>query len=60
VDALRLMKLDREIEEMRSEAAEADRAGEAERRDTLLAQILELSKQRAGFLPAAQVSKQVN
>ena len=60
VDALRLMKLDREIEEMRSEAAEADRAGEAERRDTLLAHILELSKQRAGFLPAAQVSKQVN
>jgi len=60
VDALRLMKLDREIEEMRSEAAEADRAGEAERRDTLLAQILKLSKQRAGFLPAAQVSKQVN
>jgi DNA primase len=60
VDALRLMKLDREIEEMRSEAAEADRAGEAERRDTLLAQILELSKQRSSFLPAAQMSKQIN
>jgi DNA primase len=60
VDALRLMKLDRQIEDMRSAAAQADRAGEAERRDTLLTQILQLSKQRASFLPAAQASKQVN
>src|ERR1043165_4401208 len=60
VDALRLMKLDREIEELSSEVAEAERAGEGERRDHLSLQLLELSKQRASFVPAAQASKQVN
>jgi DNA primase len=60
VDALRLMKLDRRIDELSSEVAEAERAGEAERRDRLSLQLLELAKQRASFLPAAQVSKQVN
>jgi DNA primase len=60
VDALRLMKLDRRIDELSSEVAEAERAGEAERRDQLSLQLLELAKQRASFLPAAQVSKQVN
>src|SRR5690349_3444638 len=60
VDALRLMKLDRQIDELSSEFAEAERAGEAERRDQLSLQLLELAKQRASFLPAAQVSKQVN
>ena len=60
VDALRLMKLDRQIDELSSEVAEAERAGEAERRDQLSLQLLELSKQRASFLPPAQVSKQVN
>jgi DNA primase len=60
VDALRLMKLDRQIDELSSKVAEAERAGEAERRDRLSIQLLELSKQRASFLPAAQVSKQVN
>lgn len=60
VDALRLMKLDRQIDELSSEVAEAERAGEAERRDQLSLQLLELAKQRASFLPAAQVSKQIN
>jgi DNA primase len=60
LDALRLMKLDRRIDELSSEVAEAERAGEAERRDQLSLQLLELSKQRAGFLSATQVSKQVN
>jgi DNA primase len=60
VDALRLMKLDRQIDELSSEVAEAERAGEAERRDQLSLQLLELAKQRASFLPAAQMSKQVN
>jgi replicative DNA helicase len=60
VDALRLMKLDRQIDELSSEVAEAERAGEAERRDQLSLQLLDLAKQRASFLPAAQVSKQVN
>jgi DNA primase len=60
VDALRLMKLDRQIDELSSEVAEAERAGEAERRDHLSMQLLDLAKQRARFLPAAQVSKQIN
>lgn len=60
VDALRLMKLDRQIDELSSEVAEAERAGEADRRDQLSLQLLELAKQRASFLPAAQVSKQIN
>src|SRR5690349_6461463 len=60
VDALRLMKLDRQIDELSSEVAEAERAGEAERRDQLSMQLLDLAKQRARFLPAAQVSKQIN
>src|SRR5215813_878517 len=40
VDALRLMKLDRQIDELSSEVAEAERAGEAERRDQLSLQLL--------------------
>ena len=54
LDALRLMKLDREIDELSSEVAEAERAGEAERRDRLSLKLLELSKQRNSFLPQAQ------
>src|SRR2546423_810952 len=57
LDALRLMKLDRQIDELTSELAEAERAGEAERRDQVSLQLLELSKQRGNFLPRAQVSK---
>jgi DNA primase len=60
VDALRLMKLDRRIDEISSEVAEAERAGEAEKRDRLSLQLLELSKQRANYLPHAQASKTVN
>jgi DNA primase len=60
LNALRLMKLDRRIDELSSEVAEAERAGEAERRDELSLQLLELSKQRASYLPAAQVSKTVH
>jgi replicative DNA helicase len=60
LDALRLMKLDRQIDELSSEVAEAERAGEAERRDKLSLQLLELSKQRSNFLPQAQVSKTVH
>ena len=53
-------ELDRQIDELSSEVAEAERAGEAERRDHLSMQLLDLAKQRARFLPAAQVSKQIN
>jgi hypothetical protein len=51
LDALRLMKLDRDIEELTTQIAEADRAGEAERRDRLVMEKLELSKRRSNFLP---------
>lgn len=59
LNALRLMKIDREIDEISAEVAEAERAGEAERRDELSLRLLELSKQRNMYLPAAQ-SKTVN
>jgi DNA primase len=51
LDALRLMKLDREIDEIGTQIAEADRANDAERRDRLVMKKLELSKQRSNFLP---------
>jgi replicative DNA helicase len=60
LDALRLMKIDRRIDELRSEVAEAERAGEAERRDRLALELLQLAKQRSDFLPQAQTSKTVH
>ena len=51
LDALRLMKLDRDIDELSTQIAEADRAGDDERRDQLVMKKLELSKQRTNFLP---------
>jgi len=51
LDALRLMKLDREIDEVSTQIAEADRADDNERRDQLVMKKLELSKQRSNFLP---------
>src|SRR5229473_6503894 len=54
LDALRLMKIDRRIDELSSEVAEAERAGEAERRDRLALELLQLAKQRSDFLPQAQ------
>lgn len=60
LNALRLMKLDREIDELSSQVAEAERAGESEKRDKLSLKLLELSKQRGNYLPAAQVSKTVH
>lgn len=50
LDALRLMKLDRRIDELSSELAEAERADEAERRDRLAFELLKLSKQRGEYL----------
>ena len=60
MDALRLLKIDRRIDELSSEVAEAERAGEAERRDRLALELLQLSKQRSDFLPQAQTSKSVH
>ena len=54
------MKIDRRIDELSSEVAEAERAGEDERRDRLALELLQLSKQRSDFLPQAQTSKSVH
>src|SRR5947207_1324775 len=51
LDALRLMKLDRDIDELSTQIAEADRAGEDKQSDQLVMKKLELSKQRINFLP---------
>jgi DNA primase len=51
LSALRLMKLDRRIDELSSEVAEAERAGDDERRDRVALELLKLSKQRSSFLP---------
>jgi DNA primase len=53
LDALRLMKLDRDIDELSTQIAEADRAGEDKQRDQLVMKKLKLSKQRTNFLPQA-------
>jgi DNA primase len=60
LDALRLLKLDRDIDELSTQIAEADRAGDDKLRDQLVMKKLELSKQRANFLPQAQAGKLVH
>lgn len=57
VNALRLLKLDRRIDEMGLDMAEAERAGDSERRDRLAIEHLELSKRRGEFLPQAQATR---
>src|SRR5438105_5158803 len=51
LDALRLIKLDRDIDELSSRIAEADRAGEDQLSDLLAMKKLELLTQRGSFLP---------
>ncbi len=51
LNALRLMKLDREIDELSAQIADADRMGQNDERDRLAMKKLELSKQRSTFLP---------
>ncbi|HVS81487.1 MAG TPA: DNA primase [Pyrinomonadaceae bacterium] len=60
LNALHLMKLDRRIEEMGSEIAEAERAGENERRDRMILERLELSKRRGTFLHQARANEGIN
>ena len=57
VSALRLMKLDRRIDELSFAVAEAERAGDEKRRDQLALELLELSKQRSEFLPHGRGNK---
>jgi DNA primase len=56
LDALRLMKLDREIDELSTRIAEADRSGENEERDRLAMEKLELSKRRSTYLPQGRAA----
>jgi DNA primase len=60
LDALRLLKLDRDIDELSTQIAEADRAGDEALRDQLVMKKLALSKQRTNFLPQAQAGKSVH
>jgi len=51
LDALRLLRLNRRIDEVSFEIAEAERAGDDVRRDALATEHLQLSKRRSNFLP---------
>ncbi len=53
LNALRLLRVNRRIEEVGSELAEAERAGDEKRRDALVIEHLQLSKRRSDFLPHA-------
>ena len=51
LNALRLMKVDRRISDLRSEIAAAERNGEVERCDKLATEQIELTRRRDGLLP---------
>jgi len=51
VHDLRRLELDRCIDELNAEMAQADRAGENEKRDRLAMKVLELTKKRNALLP---------
>ena len=54
LNALRLMKVDRRISDLRSEIAAAERNGETERCDKLATEQVELTRRRDGLLPKAE------
>jgi DNA primase len=54
--ALRLMAVDRRISELGMEIAAAEREGDAERRDRLALEHLELSRRRSALLPRAETA----
>ena len=54
LNALRLMKVDRRISDLRSEIAAAERNGEVERCDKLATEQIELTRRRDGLLPRAE------
>ena len=54
LNALRLMKVDRRISDLRSEIAAAERNGETERCDKLVTEQIELTRRRDGLLPKAE------
>jgi DNA primase len=56
LNALRLMKVDRRISDLRSEIAAAERNGEMERCDKLATEQIELTRRRDGLLPRAEAA----
>ncbi|HEY2971743.1 MAG TPA: DNA primase [Pyrinomonadaceae bacterium] len=54
LNALRLMKVDRRISDLRSEIAAAERNGETERCDRLATEQIELTRRRDALLPRAE------
>ena len=54
--ALRLMTVDRRINDLGAELAEAERAGDSERRDSLVIEHLEWTRRRAALLPRAEAA----
>jgi DNA primase len=54
LNALRLMQVDRRINDLRSEIAAAERNGEMERCDKLATEQIELTRRREGLLPKAE------
>ncbi len=60
INALRLMKVDRQISDLTLAIAAAERNGELERRDRLATEHLELARRRSGLLPQAQAAQAEN
>ena len=57
IDSLRLMKFDLRINELGAEMAAADRNGDAERRDSLAREYLDLTRRRSALLPSAEAAR---
>ncbi len=56
LNALRLMTIDRRINDLGAELAEAERAGDGERRDSLAVEHLAWTRRRAALLPMADAA----
>ena len=56
LNALRLMTVDRRINDLGAELAEAERAGDGEKRDRLAVEHLEWTRRRAALLPMADAA----
>jgi DNA primase len=54
IDTLRLIRVDRRIDELRTEVAAAERNGDTERMDRLAIEQIELTRQRSALLPRAE------
>jgi DNA primase len=56
IDTLRLMKVDRRIDELKAELAAVERAGNTEGLDRLVNEQIELTRQRSALLPRAEAA----